>query len=408
MGNRSVPDETQKKKRGRPPGARKVAAETTAHTGGQRQKHTPSTRSTRTVIKESAASPQVLQDQTIQNIDDSVTPFSSLLHTIMYRDRMELSRVARELAVAENTVYRWMNGTSEPRIIHLKRLPEVLPEHRTQLIAAIEQTFGDVLGNPPPTVREIDKDIYQHVLELMTNSQDDETRFWQISEVVFEDILEHLDANHLGLAVTYAKLMPAHQDGIHSLREVKMRGHAPWPDTVDSKAYLGSTTLAGAAAVLQRIQIWNDTDNNRALVEIDEYERSACAVPVLRGGLLAGVLIVSSTHPDFFKDTTACQAVAEYALLMGVALCDREFFPSALLHLRPMPPLRWQREAITRTYLNRIIAYAHQHSTSRSEAEFWIQREMELEFEDEAHKFVEQQKAVPEISTPSDYSRFFG
>ncbi|GHO88761.1 GAF domain-containing protein [Dictyobacter formicarum] len=390
MGNGSVPDEPPKKKRGRPPGARKMASETTAKKVGQRHKGIPDT-SARTVVKESVTSTQTLRDQTIQDADDnSATPFSSLLHTIMYRDRVELSRVARELAVAENTVYRWMNGTSEPRATHLKRLPEVLPEHRIPLIAAIQETFGDVLGNPAPTIKEISKEIYQRVLEQMAHSQDDETRFWHISEILFEDILERLDANHHGLAVTYAKLMPAHQDGIHSLREVKMRGHVPWPDTVDSKAYLGSTTLVGAAAVLQRIQTWNDMDNNRALVEIDEHERSACAVPVLRGGMLAGVLVVSSTQPDFFKDTTACQAAAEYALLIGVALCDREFYPSALLHLRPMPPLRWQREEINRKYLNRIIAYAHQHSTSRREAEFWIQQEMELEFEDEAHKLVEQ------------------
>ncbi|GCE19315.1 GAF domain-containing protein [Dictyobacter kobayashii] len=202
--------------------------------------------------------------------------------------------------------------------------------------------------------------------------------------------------------------MSTHEDGIHSLREVKMRGHSPWPDTVDSKAFLGSTTLVGSAAVLQRIQVWNDMDDNRALVEIDEHEHSACAVPILRGSLLAGVLIASSTQPDFFKDPTACQAVTEYALLMGVALCDREFHPSALLHLRPMPPLHWQREEINRTYLNRIIAYAHKHSTSRRDAEFWIQHEMELEFEDEAHRILEQQKFVHEISNPSNRSRFFG
>jgi GAF domain len=240
----------------------------------------------------------------------------------------------------------------------------------------------------------VSKEIYQQVLELAATSQDEETRFWQVTQAIFENALQHLDSEHQGLAVTYAKLMPPHIDGIHSLREVTMRGHAPWPARFDSKVYLGNTTLAGSCAVLQRLQVWNNTEDNRSLVEIDEHEHSACAVPIVRGSRIAGVLIVSSNQADFFKNQSACQAVNEYALLMGVAISDREFQPASLLHLRPMPDLHWQRQQLMQNYVDRIITYARTHSTSRREAEFFIQHELELEFEEKARTILEKKQGI--------------
>ncbi|HTI12996.1 MAG TPA: hypothetical protein VL461_00295 [Dictyobacter sp.] len=311
--------------------------------------------------------------------------FGTLLQTIIHGDRSELARVAQELDVTENTVYRWLHGASEPRTVHLRRLPDIFPEHRQQLIEVINTTFNETLGTSPFLIHEIDKNIYRHVLELATLSHDDEARFWQISQAIFDDALQNLDPDHKGLAITYARLMPPRQDGIHSLREVAVRGHSPWSGAIDCNVFLGSTTLAGATAVLQRQQIWNDIDNGRTLFEVDEFERSACTAPIIRGTTLAGVLIVSSTQPTFFKYPQACEAVTDYGLLMANALSDKDYQPLSLLHLRPMPDLNWQRETITQSYINRIIIYARTHNTSRREAELQIQYELEQEFEEEAH-----------------------
>lgn len=382
MNSGPSPHGPQTKKRGRPPGSTKRAI---AAQSKLKIQHT------RSAPMEAVVQTDPIEAHIYER--EHVTAFNALLQKIMHHNHAEITRVARELLVTENTIYRWMNNTSEPRPTYLKRLIEVLPEYRAQLITAIHQTFGDVIGSPPPDSREVRKQIYQQVLEaVMTNSQDSETRFWHVSEIIFNDALNQLDPRKLGLAITYAKLMPPHADGIHSLREVKMRGHAPWTDSTDDKTFLGSTTLVGAVAVLQRAQDWNDMDNGRALVDIDGHERSAYAVPVLHGNLLAGVLIVSSSQPDFFKNPIACQLVTEYALLMGVALSDQEFHSSDLLHLRPMPPLTWQREELAQNYLNYIITYAHEHNTSRREAEFNVQQKLELEFEEVAHKMLIQQE----------------
>ncbi|GAC1359312.1 MAG: hypothetical protein NVS2B12_12830 [Ktedonobacteraceae bacterium] len=317
--------------------------------------------------------------------------FSDFLQSVFNRDRTEIARVARELNVAENTLYRWMNGTSTPRVMYLKRLPNIFPERRAQLTHIINQVFGDILGTTLSVPHEVGKDIYFKVLELAANSQDDETRMWHVSQAIFEYALLHMDPEHQGMAVTYAKLMQPHADGIHSLHEVAMRGNNPWSTSSETAAFLGSTSLAGNAAMTQRLQVWNTADEGRSPVEIDEFEHSACAAPVLRNSLLAGVLIFSSTQANFFKDPLRCQAVAEYALLMAVALNDSEFYLPSLLNLRPMPDLKWQRQQLIETYADRVILYARRHTIARREAEKHVQHELELEFEEEAHVMLEKQ-----------------
>ncbi|GAC1645537.1 MAG: hypothetical protein NVS4B12_11690 [Ktedonobacteraceae bacterium] len=324
--------------------------------------------------------------------EEKLSPFSSLLRHILRQDRAEIARVAKALEVADITVYRWMNGSSEPRTAHLKRLPEVLAEHRGNLTYAINQTFPSVLDPPSLGIHEVRKDIYMRVLDLVTITSEDDARYWQVTQAIFEYALLHLDSDRRGLAITYANLMPAHEDGFHSLREAAMRGNYPWPFSLESRAYLGSTTLAGTAAMLQRLQTWDNLDNEERLqVDIDEFERSAAACPVMYAGRIAGVLIISSTQPGFFADPMACKAVTEYAQLLALALQPKDFYPCALLHLRPMLEVKWQRAEIGHSYVNRIITYARKHMISRQDAEQHVLIEMEQEFE-ELGRLNEQQK----------------
>jgi len=325
--------------------------------------------------------------------EEKLSPFSSLLRHILRHDRGEIARVARDLEVTEVTVYRWINGSFEPRAVHLKRLPEVLGEHRGNLTYAINQTFPGVLDPPSLGIREVRKDIYRRVLELIATTQEEDARHWQVTQAIFEYALLHLDSDRRGLSITYANLMPAHEDGIHSLREAAMRGNYPWPFSLESRAYLGSTTLAGTAAIEQRLQTWDNMGNEERLqVDVDEHERSAIACPVMYGGRISGVLIVSSTQTGFFTDPMACQAVTEYAQLLSLAIPREAFHPCSFLKLRPMPEVKWQRAEIGRSYVNRIITYARKHMITRPEAEQQVLIEMEREFEELGRHLNEQQK----------------
>jgi len=231
-------------------------------------------------------------------------------------------------------------------------------------------------------VREPQKDIYRRVLELRETTIEDGMRRWQITQAIFEDALLRLDPKRFGLSILYAGLMPAREDGIHSLYELEMRGSYPWPFTLESKAYLGSTTLAGTAAMLQRMQQWDDLDSNgRLQIMVDELERSACAQPVMLAGRMAGVLVVTSAQPGFFMDQALCKAVVEYARLLTLAFNDRDFYPCSQIQLKPMPDLRWQRAEMSRLYVSRVVACASKENLPLAEAEEFVLREMEEEFE---------------------------
>jgi DNA-binding phage protein len=395
MNGQATDEQPQKKRRpGRPPGSRKIVSTSAQEKLAQRS---PRGRSTHTPSRgqSSLATKIEINDEKLAYTleEEKLSPFSSLLRSILRHDRSEIARVARELEVAENTIYRWVNGSSEPRLMHLRRLPDVLAEHRGNLTYAINQTFPGLLDAHAVGIQQVRKDIYWRVLDLVYTLEEPETRFWQVAQTLFEYALLHLDAERRGMAIIYASLMSPHADGIHSLRETVTRGSAPWPHTFESKVFLGSTTLAGHVAVLQRLQTWDSTDPTpRFMAEVDEHERSACAVPVMRGSHLAGVLLVSSHQNGFFDDPMARKAVDEYAHLLAIALLDKNFYPYSTLSLRPMPPLTWQREQIAASYVQKILTYVGKYAISRTEAELRVSRELELEFEIEGRRALDRKR----------------
>jgi hypothetical protein len=313
---------------------------------------------------------------------ETPTAFSEILQSLVGQEHSEVVRLAKHLQVAEVTVHRWMRGSSQPRPIHLQKMLDAFPTHYQELFQAIQQTFPGVLHSSITHLQEIQKDLYRRVMEIQATISQVEVRRWQITQTIFDYALLQLDADQQGIAITYAQLMPPRLDGIHSLCEVMSYGSTPWSYTTESRIFLGGTTLAGFAAMNQRMLTWDILDTNeRMLAEIDEYERSACACPVTRGNQLSGVLIVSSTQPDFFIDPIACQSVVEYAWLLGLAFRDEEFYRFSTLSLRAFPAIKWQRAEIAHSYMPRVIAIVSQRGISRHEAEGVVRMEMEEEFE---------------------------
>ncbi len=316
--------------------------------------------------------------------DEALTPFCSLLREILGGNRSEIARVAKELDVSDVTVSRWMDGTA-PRETYLNRLPDILGERRQDLIAAIQQTFPGALHiQEERRQTAVSKEMYRNILDLVALVEEDENRHWQIMHAIFEYALLHLDADRQGLSIAYAPFMPPQQDGyIHSLRELMVRGTYPWPSFLVNKIFLGSNTLAGNAAMRNCLLTWDSLENEvRLYVAIDNFERSACAVPVMRSGKMSGILIVSSTRAMFSHDEAVCEAVQEYARLLALALQDEDFYPLSCIHLRPMPDLPLQRAEIDRSYRNRILDCVRTTGSTMPEAEFIVAQALEHEFEE--------------------------
>lgn len=330
--------------------------------------------------------PGSYEDKIVNASDNSFSnghtgAFSTLLGFLIKNDRSEILRIAREIGVSDNTVYRWLNGTSEPRPNHMRRLLEVLsPTPFAQSLTLRQPAYaeGTSAGR-----WDVQKEIYHRVLEQAATTVDNASRRWHITETIFQYALLHLDPDRHGLALTYARLMPPRTDGsIHSLCEVEMRGQTPWAFALDYKTYLGSTTLAGSAALVQRVKVWSAMDEDvRIPVGLDKNELSSCAAPVMRGGRVAGVLIVSSTLADFVRTPAIPGAVSDYANLLAAGLQDSDFYPPDLIKLVPMPELDWQRAQIASTYMNRVIECARKDGLSFPEAEQKVLQDLEEEFE---------------------------
>lgn len=331
--------------------------------------------------------------------DEHLTAFSSTLRRILQQNHLETADIAKTLDVTENTIYRWLNGRSEPRQANLRALLEALPEHRGVLTIAIRQTFPHALEEQQNEKREISKEAYQEILEMVTHLETDEGQVWHVAQCLFDHALLLLDHQQHGLSLTYAAVMPPRADGyIHSLREVVTHGSYPWPSHYDDKVFLGRTTLAGQAAMELRSCTWytmSDEHSERILVEIDDYEHSACACPVLRFGRISGVLVVSSTNPGLFSRPDTCHIVEEMAQLLATALHDGDLHDPAILRLAPMPKLDWQRRKISTTLVQRMGYYVRKSGLSRHAAEMRVIHELEQEFEEEA-------RYHPEQSEPAD------
>jgi hypothetical protein len=374
------PTTQTRKRRGRRTNAQKAATsigqqKTPALTAGLPGEHLNQT--------QTSASPEV------GGKGKQLSPISAFLQSILARDRIGITRLARQLDVTEHTVYRWMNGTSLPQQAYLKRLPNVLPEHRNKLIYIIEQMFPGLLETETMSNREIQKGIYQHIVNIVAANDEEDLRLWYAIQALFDNMLLQLDPDLHGLAITYAKLSPIRDDddSIHSLREFEMRGHAPWPSqTAAARAFLGSTSLAGQAAMLQRWQVWHGESDGRIPVQIDKFERSACAAPLIRGRTIAGILLVSSIYPGFFADIKTCEMIDEYARLLAIAVPPGNFQSIYRLNLHIMPTLEWQQTHLNEVYIDRILKYITLHNLSRSEAELRAEQDMEKEFEEQANQ----------------------
>lgn len=324
-----------------------------------------------------------LEEASVSSPKEDFLVFSEVLRHLLKGRREAIARLARELEVTETTIYRWLKGEYDPRPIHLRRLLDALPEHRQQLLLAIQYTYPGVLDIPAPQIGEVQKDLYRRVMELVEITSEVDIRRWQVAQAIFDYALVHLDTERQGIALTYAQLMPEYSDGIHSLYEVMMCGSPPWPVTFESHVYLGSTTLAGMTVMSQHMQTWDDLEaSERSQVDVDVYERSVCAYPVIRAGQIAGALVISSTQPRFFANSITRQCIVEYARLLSLAFRDDEFKPFSSLNLKPMPAVSWQRMEIVRSYIPRVIAGALQRGLSRHEAEMVVRGEMEMEFEE--------------------------
>ena len=260
------------------------------------------------------------------------------------QDAKERQHIARELGVSAVTLTRWVSNISNPRMQNLRRLLEVLPQQRSQLIPLIKEEFPDFLH---VTVEEQQDDMqvfipstfYGRVFDAYTATPRIQ-RFWTISNLILQQALEQLDPSKQGMAITIVQCMPPwDDDNIYSLRERAGHGTDPWRKNLEQYAiFLGAESLAGNVVLNSRPRVLQSRDDYKGILPAHwvEEEQSAAGYPLLRSNMIAGCLLVSSTQPDYFTPIRL-QLIQHYAELLSFVFDPREFYDLEYVKLRTMP-----------------------------------------------------------------------
>jgi transposase-like protein len=305
----------------------------------------------------------------------------------------ERQRIAREIGVNPVTLVRWVKQDSTPRPHHLQRLVSVLPQQREVLISLIEQEFPGFKrqvqnGMQERTLQEIPLEFFtrmMHTQAMIPRA----LRFTSLCDLILGQILHHFDPSRFGLAVIVATCMPPSQgQRVRSLRERIGRGTPPWENYLEQQAVLlGIESLAGYAVNAAHI-VFNP-DLRMPLTTSPGYrgqgELSAVAAPIMRGGNIAGSLLMSSTQLHFFS-SEQLQIIQSYAELLGLAFEDSDFYRAEQIDLWPLPKAPEQQTHLKnfrRLVLDLLMqATREQRSLSISEAELLVWKQFEAAFFD--------------------------
>jgi len=325
----------------------------------------------------------------VKGVETSAT-WRELLGKVI-QDTQERQRIAHELGVSIVTLSRWVNNTSNPRTLNLRRLLEVLPQQRGQLLQLIIAEFPDFSNAPVEEVQEDTQDFipstfYAQVFDAYTTTPKIQ-RFWTISNLILQQALEQFDPYQLGMAIMIVQCMPPWDDSyIYSLRERAGHGTTPWSMNLEQHAiFLGAESLAGNVVSNSRPHVLQKRNEYYGIVPAHwvEWEQSAAAYPLLRSSMIAGCLLISSTQPGYFTPTRL-QLLQYYAELLSFFFEPHEFYDLQHINLRTMPYYKIQEQHLGsfRQRIARLMAESlkdnQQLSLTQAEQIIWQQIEQEL------------------------------
>lgn len=296
----------------------------------------------------------------------------------------ERQRLANVLGISSTTLARWINGETHPNTEQLARLIRaVQPTHRYELLEAIEAISPHILSSSrDDSTERIAAAFFVAVLQKRATTSES-LRFWQISDMVLQQALAHLDPNQLGMAISLAPCMPPTTDGkICSLRERIGRGTLPWSaDLEHDSLFLGIESLAGYVLQTRQERCIQDLRNETFFPATrTEFEVSAAAHPVWQSGRIAGCLVASSTQVDYFSQRRL-SLLGVYSNIIALAFHVKDFYSTDIIGLRPMPKPSTQRLVIA-TFRQRVTqalakAAREQQPIDNAAIELDVWRELE-------------------------------
>lgn len=245
----------------------------------------------------------------------------------------ERERIASTLDIHPVTLVRWVTKEATPRPQNLRRLLEILPQHREGLLSLIKEEFPDISLDPTqavssqPESASIPSEFYARVLHTKAYTPK-HLCYASLCELILQQALGQLDPHRVGMAVIVARCMPSSSHGkVRSLRESQGQGTPPWPMNLEPYGvFLGAESLAGASIISGHLQVNQQLSQSRHLAGYrGRWEESAAAAPISDADRIAGVLLVSSALPHYFT-LPCCALIEQYAELIAVAFASEDFW----------------------------------------------------------------------------------
>lgn len=275
----------------------------------------------------------------------------------MLSSHAEKLRIAHEISVSPVTLGRWIAGTTEPRPHNLRLLLQAAPpQHQEMLQKLLTREFGDIFGqeeipSSPIMVRDIPSIFYEQALQALTQYPH-LMRSQFIFELILRQAIEHIDPARRGLAVNIVRCSPPRPGyPVRSLRDSGGMGIHPWkPDLGQRHVFLGAESLCGRVVSEARPLVAHSPTDARVYPVIwFEFEKSAAAAPIMRGGTegIAGCLLASSTQTNYFNEERL-SLLERYANLLSLAFRSQEFIPLHQIALYVMPPYQQQLPVLER------------------------------------------------------------
>ena len=303
----------------------------------------------------------------------------------------EKAQLYETVGVTRTAFQRWRNGDNTPDAAHLHRLLEALTDEERDYLRALMVADPDLRPLLPTnlpfptgqTPEKIPQEVYEEVLYL---ARDTTERFWVLCRSILLHALSQVETHphHTGIELTVACCMPPRADDkIRSLYSRVSRGTAPWrADVHTTNAFFGVESLAGYAAMQRHSLLVPDRhdETNMLPVQWGEHEQSCAAVPMVREGAIAGVLLVSCAVANFFTPEKLT-LLEKYAMLLCLAFYDQEFYPVHLLDLAVLPA-REQQKPLLSTFRQRVQHAVQEdhamHALTQVEAQVRVELEGEL------------------------------
>lgn len=267
-------------------------------------------------------------------------------------------QLAKAIRVRPVTIQRWSEGLFRPREEHLRALIKYIPAEAYPLfMRLLLRDYPELLQDAVPAEQSpqlIPSEFYARALSNLALTPPPMYRL-SMQDLLFQQILAHLDPDRRGLAISIVVCVPPHATGkVRSLWKIGGLATPPWPYHLTEKPmFFGAESLVGYAVQHLHPSVINSKEEMTFYpASWSEFERSVAAFPLLYQAGIIGGLMASSAQEFFFTERRLAILEA-YSHLASCIFEREEAYQAHEIELQMMPTYT-QQLPFFRDYSQRV------------------------------------------------------